>query len=787
MKRLLAGVAASLFCASAFAANAPDTPIVTGPSFQQVPASSILVTPTGGSQQTLAAALSSGSYTLPIATTSILGGIKPDGTSITVNGSGVASSVSSYTLPIATTSILGGIKPDGTTITVNGSGVASAVAIGFAIGTTTITGGTAPCFLENSTSTTSACTAVTGTGSVMLAASPTTTGTLTAAALTASGIVNTTAAAGYELSGANAISEIGTTNSSTSVGRLAGASLSSGSYGFSTFVGDSAGTNVSVAGEITCIGSGACQSEVSGSHLTAVGVYSLFYETGSTDTFLGNDSCRNCNGVTGSSGVGSYVHSNVFSSNNFVLGNNALYGNSGAMTFAGTPTASETITLTFTNACLPSSTHNLVYGVGAGPTLANIVTGLNTAWTADTTLINCNIRPFVASTPLPNVLSMTHQGTSAAGDIVSFAFATTGTTTATVTGGTQATGDGSMIAIGLDAIQGSQMTTAARLIGIGENTFQTVTTATDDVAVGYLSAITCTTCSQNVMIGSQAGYAMTSGTGNVLLGYFAGQDITTNTLVAIGQYAGNMTTGNSSVCIGQAACRNETTGTANIVIGDNALLGISTGATGGQNVIIGNTAAGSSSQTGVQNAVMIGNLTGNACITCNYDIFIGYRTMDTTATSTFDQIVIAPGNTDVSTTVGTTSNVFYVFGNSTTPTLYATGTSGTTPSVFLPGGLLTVGAASVTNTHVAFVGNTPTITAGTATLDTNATDTAGTVTEGTTQTGFTLTFSGTFTTTPHCVVTSRTAVATTYTPSATTLIVSNASATGDVFDYACFK
>jgi hypothetical protein len=77
---------------------------------------------------------SGGGYELPIATTSILGGIKPDGTSITVNETtGVATAVAGepYELPLATTSILGGIKPDGTSITVDpDTGVATAVAGG---------------------------------------------------------------------------------------------------------------------------------------------------------------------------------------------------------------------------------------------------------------------------------------------------------------------------------------------------------------------------------------------------------------------------------------------------------------------------------------------------------------------------------------------------------------------------------------------------------------------------------------------------------------------------------
>ena len=48
-------------------------------------------------------------YTLPTATTSVLGGVKVDGSSIVIN-SGVISSTYSYTLPAATTSTLGGVR-----------------------------------------------------------------------------------------------------------------------------------------------------------------------------------------------------------------------------------------------------------------------------------------------------------------------------------------------------------------------------------------------------------------------------------------------------------------------------------------------------------------------------------------------------------------------------------------------------------------------------------------------------------------------------------------------------
>jgi uncharacterized protein YjbI with pentapeptide repeats len=64
-------------------------------------------------------------YSLPTATTSVLGGVKVDGSTITI-ASGVISAAtgSSYTLPTATTSVLGGVKVDGTSIVIN-SGIIS--------------------------------------------------------------------------------------------------------------------------------------------------------------------------------------------------------------------------------------------------------------------------------------------------------------------------------------------------------------------------------------------------------------------------------------------------------------------------------------------------------------------------------------------------------------------------------------------------------------------------------------------------------------------------------------
>lgn len=62
----------------------------------------------GSGQLSFVTASGGSSYSLPTASTTILGGVRVDGSTITINGSGVISS--SYTLPTATASVLGGIK-----------------------------------------------------------------------------------------------------------------------------------------------------------------------------------------------------------------------------------------------------------------------------------------------------------------------------------------------------------------------------------------------------------------------------------------------------------------------------------------------------------------------------------------------------------------------------------------------------------------------------------------------------------------------------------------------------
>lgn len=91
--------------------------------------------------------VTAGVISVPTATTSSLGLVKPDGATIDVS-SGVIS------VPTATISLNGVVKPDGTTITVSGSGVISAVpsvSFGTASPVGTVTGTEGALYFQTST------------------------------------------------------------------------------------------------------------------------------------------------------------------------------------------------------------------------------------------------------------------------------------------------------------------------------------------------------------------------------------------------------------------------------------------------------------------------------------------------------------------------------------------------------------------------------------------------------------------------------------------------------------
>jgi plastocyanin len=84
---------------------------------------------------------SSSSYSLPTASTSVLGGVKIDGSTITLNGSNqLVANYTNYTLPTATDTVLGGVKVDNSSITITSGTIAvpAVATIGQANGVATL-------------------------------------------------------------------------------------------------------------------------------------------------------------------------------------------------------------------------------------------------------------------------------------------------------------------------------------------------------------------------------------------------------------------------------------------------------------------------------------------------------------------------------------------------------------------------------------------------------------------------------------------------------------------------
>ena len=117
--------------------NAPSNP-VTGSLWLDSTNDSLYVYANGAWVQPATAVTGGGStYTLPAATTSSLGGVIADGTTILISPSGIISvtGANSYTLPTATTGSLGGVIVDGTSVTINSGGVISVNFAGYVTST----------------------------------------------------------------------------------------------------------------------------------------------------------------------------------------------------------------------------------------------------------------------------------------------------------------------------------------------------------------------------------------------------------------------------------------------------------------------------------------------------------------------------------------------------------------------------------------------------------------------------------------------------------------------------
>jgi hypothetical protein len=194
-------------------------------------------------------------YTLPTSSTSTLGGVKVDGSTITISN-GVISSTGGYTLPTASTTVLGGVKVDGSTITLNGSNQLVATAYSLPTATVgTISTGTLGGVKVDGTTITITNGVISGANTYTLpAASTSTLGGVTVAAVGTSGLNNTSGAISLATAGTTQLGGVkvdGTTVTIDGNGVISSASSLASR-------GTAAGTTASLAnnatGNLTIVG-----------------------------------------------------------------------------------------------------------------------------------------------------------------------------------------------------------------------------------------------------------------------------------------------------------------------------------------------------------------------------------------------------------------------------------------------------------------------------------------------------------------------------------------------------
>jgi hypothetical protein len=264
----------------------------------------------------------------------------------------------------------------------------------------------------------------------------------------------------------------------------------------------------------------------------------------------------------------------------------------------------------------------------------------------------------------------------------------------------------------------------------------------------------------------------TGGTGNYGPVAKPGADVTS---VQLGAYTvlGLTSTGYYDTALGYAALGGLTSGKYNTALGSQAGEGITSG----------------------QYNTFVGENAGLAVAATSFNTVVGASSMQTNAGGGQNTVIGATAGTKIAGANNT------VIGYSVGSTTLAGGSSniliGTSSSIDTPSGIstnyLNIGGlliGDVSKGHTGFGGTALTSaklsSCGTSpAIATNSTDHVGYITAGSGATGCTLTFANAWSSAPACTVSSRSGLALTYTPGTSTLVVSNASLGGTVFDYHC--
>lgn len=565
---------------------------------------------------------------------------------------------------------------------------------------------------------------------------------------TSSGAINSTGGGGYQVFGLTMFNiSNATVEPGFFMGPFAGASMPVGAQflgGIGPYAGESVNVNTI---ESEFVGHGAGIAVLSGGGVS-LGTSTCAAQTTSSCFAIGSDAMRDFYTVTdvGSMGVGNGSLADGTGTNvDIAIGGNTLWG--------------AAATITFTN----SAPH-----VGDVYTLS---TTTSNACNGTSITINCT-----NNSNNPGTVASTFPVTTAY-TVVS------GDTTATILVGHLATAWSGSNAVNYILADGVQEGTHNLFPYVWQ---QVDTTNHPTVLKGHYPgswlltpSVTCTGTCTNAQATVGTGY---TGGNNILLG----AKLFISPLVSTAQF--------NTIISASGPANFVTNNQQNTLVG----YGMAAGLTGGGNGGGGNTGIGANalqSLTSGAGMVAVGAYAGAGIIGGTNNTVIGSQSSvgSTCITSGSSDLEIGAGSCVVS---PTTSNQMSIQNGLFAQNLSGTGAT-VSPAQFgidikTPTATFTIsdaGGTTTTGTHLSVVQTTsPTITSGTATLDTAASDVAGTVTEGTAQTGFTLTFNRAYATTPHCGVWANNGVLpTAVTPSTTTLVVANTSATSDIFTYACFQ
>ena len=435
-----------------------------------------------------------------------------------------------------------------------------------ASGTVTFTGLTASQAVFTNASDQLVSNAITGTGNVVMSASPTLTGTVGGASLTlsslTSGRVTYAGTSGLLQDSANLLySGTDLTVYGVTVGRGASA------VGTNTAVGASALAANTSGNSNTAIGNLALKVNTTGNGHVSVGHDSLALNTTGSDNTAVGRSALSAN-TTGSSntGLGYFaLVSNTTASNNTAVGHqagytnttgevtavgkNALYGNTTAIygTAVGnsalvTNTTGEANSALGRNALLSNSTGANNVGVGAFALQANTTADNNTAvgYQAGYSNTTSSYTTFIGQGA---GYANTTGGNTVAIGALSLNANTTGTDNSAV--GTEAlranTTGGNNTALGRQALFSN--TTASNNTAVGYQAGYSNATGGNNTNIGYQAGYTNPSSGTNVFVGYQAGYAFNAAgqnSANTFIGYGAGSSVTSglkNTI--LGAYSGN--------------------------------------------------------------------------------------------------------------------------------------------------------------------------------------------------------------------------------------------------------